>query len=177
MEAHLFMYWAESWRIMVGVCVGRWEGSELALDENVYMLVVCWALPPIYKDTSRGSSRWGNILRAIQQVWSVDVLRRLCLIRSTSSRPVSRWTLFITSHFSLVLYPSPELSECLHVTTQGDLEHSTYRGFLHSARTLYKQQGISRFGSGLVWRTINIIGTVWICNECMNFLPALLFGE
>lgn len=74
---------------------------------------------------------------------------------------------------ALISHPFDIIKTC----QQGDLQQSTYRGLVHTAKSLYKQQGLSRFSSGLLWRTANIIGTVWICNECMNFLPGVLFEE
>jgi hypothetical protein len=68
-------------------------------------------------------------------------------------------------------HPFDMIKTCM----QGDLDKKVYNGFIHTCRTLWKQGGIRRFYHGTLWRTINVLGTVYVANECRNRLPELLF--
>lgn len=54
---------------------------------------------------------------------------------------------------------------------QGDLGRATYGGALETMRALVRDGGVGRLFSGVEWRTVNIIMTVWIANECLLRLP------
>lgn len=58
---------------------------------------------------------------------------------------------------------------------QGDLEKQQYKTFSQTARELWAQGGLRRFFNGCAWRTVNVLGTVYIANECRNRMPSLLF--
>lgn len=52
---------------------------------------------------------------------------------------------------------------------QGDIAGKTYKGALHTIGVLLKNSGshgISRLFYGGMWRMINVIGTVYLTNEC-----------
>jgi len=49
---------------------------------------------------------------------------------------------------------------------QGDLSRATYGGALSTVSVMYRQGGVSRFFNGCLWRSLNIMATVYIANEC-----------
>jgi hypothetical protein len=53
---------------------------------------------------------------------------------------------------------------------QGDLQQQQYQNIRSTFQLLWKQGGIIRFMNGCMWRTINITGTVYVANQCMNHL-------
>jgi hypothetical protein len=53
---------------------------------------------------------------------------------------------------------------------QGDLKQKVYKSPIATATTLYNQGGVYRLFHGCAWRSLNIILTVWIANECKNRL-------
>jgi hypothetical protein len=65
--------------------------------------------------------------------------------------------------------------DLIKTSMQVDLQGLRYRSFLQTARCLYKEGGIVRFYAGALWRALNIIGTIYIANECRIHLPDLLF--
>ena len=70
-------------------------------------------------------------------------------------------------------HPFDVIKTCM----QGDLSKKTYTSFTATARYLWSQGGLRGLYKGGFWRTINVLGTVYVANECRNVLPALLFGE
>lgn len=58
---------------------------------------------------------------------------------------------------------------------QGDMDQKKYSSALQTAHRLYQEGGIKRFYHGVFWRTINITATIYIVNECVNYLPMYLF--
>lgn len=48
---------------------------------------------------------------------------------------------------------------------QGDMEQKRYTSFMKSTRAVVAEGGLSRLYHGVVWRSINIICTVYIANE------------
>lgn len=57
---------------------------------------------------------------------------------------------------------------------QGDVNKIQYNGMLHTMKSLYNNGGLSRVYSGVGWRTVNIIGTVYIANEMRIRLTSIL---
>jgi solute carrier family 25 carnitine/acylcarnitine transporter 20/29 len=62
-------------------------------------------------------------------------------------------------------HPLDVVKTCL----QGDLERKTFVSPMTTARFLWRQGGIRRLYSGVLWRTLNITATVYVANECQNF--------
>jgi hypothetical protein len=60
---------------------------------------------------------------------------------------------------------------------QGDLAQARYKGVAASYKVLWKEGGIRRLFSGCFWRSFNIVGTVYIANECRMRLPIHMFGR
>ena len=56
---------------------------------------------------------------------------------------------------------------------QGDIAKRTFRGPLHTLLKLWSQGGIKRFYRGAGWRTMNLVGTIYIANVCRMHLPSL----
>lgn len=48
---------------------------------------------------------------------------------------------------------------------QGDLERARFGSASSITRQLYTSAGLGRFFHGLMWRSINIVGTIYIANE------------
>ena len=64
--------------------------------------------------------------------------------------------------FSATLsHPTDVIKTCM----QGDIEKSRFQGMSNTANVLIKQGGIGMLFKGLMWRSINIIGTVFIANQ------------
>lgn len=55
---------------------------------------------------------------------------------------------------------------------QGDLDQVVYKSSLHTVQVLYRQGGFQRLLAGCGWRTVNIVSTVYIANECKNRLES-----
>jgi len=53
---------------------------------------------------------------------------------------------------------------------QGDLPQNKYRSFRETFKQLYIEGGCRRLFHGCFWRTVNIVATVYIANECKNHL-------
>lgn len=68
-------------------------------------------------------------------------------------------------------HPFDMIKTCM----QGDLDKKVYKGFVHTCRVLWLQGKVGRFYHGGLWRTINVLGTVYVANECRNRLPDFLF--
>jgi hypothetical protein len=51
---------------------------------------------------------------------------------------------------------------------QGDLDQKLYTSARSTVATMYHQGGIIRFFNGCTWRSLNIVMTVYIANECKN---------
>lgn len=62
-------------------------------------------------------------------------------------------------------HPFDVIKTCM----QGDLARLTYCNLRGTARGLLNE-GISRCFHGVFWRTVNITATVYIANECRNYL-------
>jgi hypothetical protein len=73
---------------------------------------------------------------------------------------------------AVVSQPFDVLKTCM----QGDVEQATYGGLMPAARKVWSEGGIKRIFNGCFWRTANIVGTVYIANECKNRLPPYMFG-
>lgn len=54
---------------------------------------------------------------------------------------------------------------------QGDMSQSIYKSFSGTFQTLWREGGVTRMYHGCMWRTINIISTVFIANECRIHFP------
>jgi len=59
---------------------------------------------------------------------------------------------------------------------QSDLERKTYKSLTNSCIKVWEEGGLNRVFNGLFWRTFNIVGTVYIANECRNRLPKYIFN-
>lgn len=53
---------------------------------------------------------------------------------------------------------------------QGDLKQTEYTTLSSTFKLLWKQGGYQRLFAGCMWRTVNIIATVYVANQCMNHL-------
>ena len=73
---------------------------------------------------------------------------------------------------AVISQPIDVLKTCM----QWDIEQIKYKGLSQSIRQVWSEGGLSRIFNGCLWRTINIIGTVYIANECKNRLPPYMFG-
>jgi len=60
---------------------------------------------------------------------------------------------------------------------QGDIEQKVYRSFTQTFRALWNEGGVKRYFNGCFWRTINVVGTVYVANECRVHFPSLLFDK
>lgn len=63
-------------------------------------------------------------------------------------------------------HPFDVIKTCM----QGDIEKKHHTSFLSTFLNLYKHGGFKRLFNGLFWRTINVVATVYIANECKNSL-------
>lgn len=59
---------------------------------------------------------------------------------------------------------------------QSDLERKTYKSLREASILVWEEGGLNRVFNGLFWRTFNIVGTVYIANECRNRLPKYMFN-
>jgi len=66
--------------------------------------------------------------------------------------------------------------DVLKTCMQGDMEQKKYGSTLRAASQVWSEGGLRRIFNGCFWRTVNIVGTVYIANECRNRLPPYLFG-
>lgn len=55
---------------------------------------------------------------------------------------------------------------------QGDMGQVVYKGVRSTMKTLWDEGGITRMYHGCMWRTFNIIATVFIANECRIRFPS-----
>ena len=51
---------------------------------------------------------------------------------------------------------------------QADLDQNTYTTATKTIARMYQQGGVTRFFNGCLWRSLNIVTTVWVANECKN---------
>lgn len=65
--------------------------------------------------------------------------------------------------------------DVLKTCMQGDIERKKYGNLMPSAAQVWSEGGLRRIFNGCFWRTVNIVGTVYIANECRNRLPPYLF--
>ena len=71
---------------------------------------------------------------------------------------------------ALLSHPFDVAKTCM----QGDLGRERYGGSMATWRVLLSEGGVSRLLSGVGFRTANIVGTVFIANECLTRLPPYL---
>lgn len=69
-------------------------------------------------------------------------------------------------------HPFDMIKTCM----QSDIEKKTYHGVMDTVSSLHSNGGVLRFTRGLMWRSIGIIATVYIANECRIMFPSILFG-
>ena len=74
---------------------------------------------------------------------------------------------------AVVSQPVDVVKTCM----QGDIERVKYKHFLEAVRQVWSEGGLNRIFNGCMWRTINIVGTVYVANECKNRFPPYLFGD
>jgi hypothetical protein len=56
--------------------------------------------------------------------------------------------------------------DMVKTVVQGDLERKNYGSVMDAYKKLYKEGGgVKRFFNGLFWRSVNIVGTIYIANE------------
>ncbi len=68
-------------------------------------------------------------------------------------------------------HPFDVIKTCM----QGDLEKKKYSSFSNTASLIWSQFQLRGLYKGCMWRTINVLGTVYVANECRNILPNVLF--
>jgi hypothetical protein len=56
--------------------------------------------------------------------------------------------------------------DCIKTCMQGDLERTTYGTLRQTVSTLLADGGFRRLFNGVGWRTVNIVATVYVANEC-----------
>lgn len=61
-------------------------------------------------------------------------------------------------------HPLDVIKTCM----QGDLRQKEYTTAFETAKRLWHQGGMKRIFAGCVWRTVNIVATVYIANLCMT---------
>lgn len=59
-------------------------------------------------------------------------------------------------------------ADVIKTIMQGDLQQRRYSSASSTMRLMFKQGGVSRFFDGCIWRSLNIVLTVYIANECKN---------
>ena len=74
---------------------------------------------------------------------------------------------------STLSHPLDNCKTCM----QGDINKEKYKSTLQTFNRLIKENGISSLFRGYYWRTGKIIFTVFILNECKQFLSPLFFPE
>ena len=74
---------------------------------------------------------------------------------------------------STLSHPLDTCKTCM----QGDINKEKYKSTLQTFTRLTKENGISSLFRGYYWRTGKIIFTVFILNECKQFLSPLFFPE
>jgi hypothetical protein len=60
-------------------------------------------------------------------------------------------------------HPFDVMKTCM----QGDLKQESFQGIRQTAKKLIEEK---RLFNGCFWRSINVVGTVYIANECRNYL-------
>ena len=146
----------------LGILLGRGLGMAMARDA-IYVggmlgaTPVCsdWLIAAMGRSSSRSSTSEGD---------------------SSSSSAVSAGTAALASLAASMLggiiaaIPSHPL-DVIKTCQQGDLEATTYKGPMQTAKALVKEGGLWRLLNGVTWRTVNIVTTVWIANEMIQRLP------
>jgi len=74
---------------------------------------------------------------------------------------------------AVVSQPFDVLKTCM----QGDVDQATYGTLVPAIKKVWSEGGVNRIFNGCFWRTVNIVGTVYIANECRNRLPPYMFGN
>lgn len=64
---------------------------------------------------------------------------------------------------ALPSHPFDVVKTCM----QGDLQQKEYVSPVQTLRLLWQQGGFQRLYAGCAWRTLNIVSTVYIANQCM----------
>ena len=67
-------------------------------------------------------------------------------------------------------HPMDTIKTCM----QGDIERKKYTTIIETAKTLFKEKGISRFFYGWGWRTVKMIGAIFIMSQCKDRLSLLV---
>lgn len=74
---------------------------------------------------------------------------------------------------AVISHPADLVKTCM----QGDLEKSRFAGIRQTFAVLIAEGGVLRLYHGLMWRTINIVSTVYIANEVRVRASAHLLGS
>ena len=74
---------------------------------------------------------------------------------------------------AVLSHPLDMVKTCM----QGDMKQSKYGDTRSTVRALRAEGGFSRLYHGLFWRTVNIVGTVYIANEVRVWATQYLNGR
>jgi len=74
---------------------------------------------------------------------------------------------------AVLSHPLDMVKTCM----QGDMKQTKYQDTISTVRALTAEGGFSRLYHGLFWRTVNIVGTVYIANEVRVWATQYLDGR
>jgi hypothetical protein len=81
-----------------------------------------------------------------------------------SEKAASLYASFLGGIFAAVpSHPFDVIKTCM----QGDIKQETYTSFREVAKKIYREK---RLFHGCFWRSVNVVSTVYIANECRNIL-------
>lgn len=66
--------------------------------------------------------------------------------------------------------------DCFSTCMKGDMDRKTYGGFVDTVRQRAKG-GVGGIFGGVLWRTVNIAGTIYLANEARVRLGPVMFPE
>jgi len=67
--------------------------------------------------------------------------------------------------------------DCIKTCMAGDLQQKEFSTLTKTTQVLWNQGGIRRIFGGVSWRTINIIGTIYLANEARVRLAPVMFPD
>lgn len=66
--------------------------------------------------------------------------------------------------------------DCMSTCMKGDIDRVTYGGFLNTVK-VRAAGGLGHLFGGVLWRTVNIAGTIYLANEARVRLGPLMFPD
>jgi len=64
--------------------------------------------------------------------------------------------------------------DCVKTCMQGDIKGEKYSSFSNTFKILWNEGGVKRMFNGCFWRTVNVTATVYVANECKNYLSPVV---